>query len=146
MRRHAGDAKSRGPTCGSREGALTVLDRREALEIERPLAGGALARGADMNSEQQMEQTRNDQFRHRPAERDGQVVERGRDQKNSAEECVRSAARKALAEGHRDLVCGMNQALLEGVAEGVDGGGLAAQPDPTPGECCVTVTVRRKEM
>jgi predicted ArsR family transcriptional regulator len=52
----------------------------------------------------------------------------------------------SLAQSHRDLVCGMNQALLEGVAEGVDGGGLAAQPDRTPGECCVTVTVRRKEM
>ncbi|MGH9280087.1 MAG: helix-turn-helix transcriptional regulator [Acidimicrobiales bacterium] len=50
----------------------------------------------------------------------------------------------ALAESHRDLVCGMNHALLEGVADGVDGGALEARSDPKPGECCVTVAVRRK--
>ena len=51
----------------------------------------------------------------------------------------------ALAEGHRELVCGMNQALLEGVAEGIDGGALEARQDPKPGECCVTLTVPRKK-
>jgi predicted ArsR family transcriptional regulator len=50
----------------------------------------------------------------------------------------------ALAEGHRDLVCGMNHALIEGVTEGVDGGALEARQDPRPGECCVTVAVRKK--
>lgn len=51
----------------------------------------------------------------------------------------------ALAESHRDLVCGMNHALLEGVAQGIDGAALEARRDPKPGECCVTVSVRRKE-
>jgi predicted ArsR family transcriptional regulator len=50
-----------------------------------------------------------------------------------------------LAEGHRNLVCGMNHALLEGVTEGVDGGALEARQDPRPGECCVTVAVRKRK-
>ncbi len=53
----------------------------------------------------------------------------------------------ALADSHRDLVCGMNQSLLEGVVDGIDGGDLEARQDPKPGECCVTVAVvpRRKK-
>ncbi len=45
----------------------------------------------------------------------------------------------ALSERHRDLVCGMNLALLEGVVEGVGGTNLEARSEPRPGECCVTV-------
>lgn len=51
----------------------------------------------------------------------------------------------SLAEAHPELVCGMNHALLEGVAEGIDGGALEARQDPKPGECCVTVAVRKKK-
>ena len=50
----------------------------------------------------------------------------------------------ALAESHRDLVCGMNRALLDGVTEGIDGGALEARQDARPGDCCVTFTVRKK--
>jgi predicted ArsR family transcriptional regulator len=45
----------------------------------------------------------------------------------------------ALAESHRDLVCGMNLNLLEGVVEGMGATDLAACSDPRPGECCVAV-------
>lgn len=53
----------------------------------------------------------------------------------------------ALADSHRELVCGMNHSLLKGVVEGIDGGALEARQDPRPGECCVTVAVaaRRKK-
>lgn len=57
---------------------------------------------------------------------------------------LRNCPFHSLAESHRDLVCGMNHALLAGIAEGIDGGALEARKDPHPGECCVTVTVRRK--
>lgn len=50
----------------------------------------------------------------------------------------------ALAEGHRDLVCGMNLSLLEGVVDGMEASDLEARRDPRPGECCVTVSTRRK--
>jgi predicted ArsR family transcriptional regulator len=44
----------------------------------------------------------------------------------------------ALAEQHRDLVCGMNLALLSGVIEGADGADvLEARLAPRPGYCCV---------
>ncbi len=51
----------------------------------------------------------------------------------------------ALSERHRQLVCGMNLSLLEGVVDGVGGGDLEARPRPTPGECCVTVVSRTKK-
>ena len=49
-----------------------------------------------------------------------------------------------LSERHRELVCGMNLCLLEGVVEGMGGGDIEARPDPTPGECCVTVASKRR--
>lgn len=45
----------------------------------------------------------------------------------------------ALAESHRDLVCGMNLSLVEGVVEGMGATDLAPCLDQRPGECCVTV-------
>jgi predicted ArsR family transcriptional regulator len=44
----------------------------------------------------------------------------------------------ALAEEHRDLVCGMNLELLSGVIEGAGGADvLEARLAPQPGYCCV---------
>jgi predicted ArsR family transcriptional regulator len=43
----------------------------------------------------------------------------------------------ALAQQYRDLVCGMNLALMTGLTEELDGAGLEARLDPHPGECCV---------
>jgi predicted ArsR family transcriptional regulator len=44
----------------------------------------------------------------------------------------------ALAEQHRDLVCGMNLELLSGVIDGAGGADvLAARLAPEPGYCCV---------
>ena len=51
----------------------------------------------------------------------------------------------ALSETHRELVCGMNLALLEGVVEGMEGGDLEARSDPRPGECCVALAPRAKK-
>jgi predicted ArsR family transcriptional regulator len=50
----------------------------------------------------------------------------------------------ALSETHRDLVCGMNLDLLEGVVEGMDASDLDACRDPRPGECCVTVRPKKR--
>ena len=44
----------------------------------------------------------------------------------------------ALAERHRDLVCGMNLELLTGLAQALDAKGrLAPRLEPEPGMCCV---------
>ncbi len=45
---------------------------------------------------------------------------------------------RALAEEHRDLVCGMNLEVVAGLLEGA-ATHLTACLDPAPGRCCVTV-------
>lgn len=45
----------------------------------------------------------------------------------------------ALASRHRELECGMNLALLEGVVDVVDRPGTKPVLDPKPGMCCVAL-------
>ncbi|MFN8521040.1 MAG: ArsR family transcriptional regulator [Chloroflexota bacterium] len=47
----------------------------------------------------------------------------------------------ALVAGHRDLVCGMNLALAEGIVEGLRDRCHVARLDPQPGSCCVAFAV-----
>ena len=44
-----------------------------------------------------------------------------------------------LTEQHREVVCGMNLALVEGLVEGLGAGGLRPGLDPRPGRCCVSI-------
>jgi predicted ArsR family transcriptional regulator len=44
-----------------------------------------------------------------------------------------------LAEQHRDVVCGMNLALVEGLVAGLGAGGWHPALDPKPGHCCVAI-------
>jgi predicted ArsR family transcriptional regulator len=48
----------------------------------------------------------------------------------------------ALAESHTDLVCRMNLALVEGLADEIAAGDLEATLDPAEGRCCVTLAKR----
>jgi predicted ArsR family transcriptional regulator len=50
----------------------------------------------------------------------------------------------ALVEDHRDLVCGMNLSLAEGLVEGLGGDTLTARLDPQPGVCCVALEERKR--
>jgi predicted ArsR family transcriptional regulator len=52
---------------------------------------------------------------------------------------LRNCPFHALAERHRELVCGMNLALLEGVLEGMEGGTLDARRVGAPSGCCVAI-------
>lgn len=58
---------------------------------------------------------------------------------------LRNCPFHALVAEHRDLVCGMNLALIEGVVEGLDLPSAKAVLDPTPGMCCVCVRTERTE-
>lgn len=42
-----------------------------------------------------------------------------------------------LAQEHTELVCGMNQCLLDGLLDGLAPTGLTALPNPSPTHCCV---------
>jgi predicted ArsR family transcriptional regulator len=44
-----------------------------------------------------------------------------------------------LAAAHRDLVCGMNLALIDGLIEGFGASDLHPELDPQPGRCCVVI-------
>ena len=44
-----------------------------------------------------------------------------------------------LAERHRDVVCGMNLALVEGLVEGLGANGWHPVLNPEPGRCCVAI-------
>ena len=44
-----------------------------------------------------------------------------------------------LAEHHRDVVCGMNLGLIEGMLTGLGADGLRPVLDPRPGHCCVAI-------
>jgi predicted ArsR family transcriptional regulator len=44
-----------------------------------------------------------------------------------------------LTERHREVVCGMNLALVEGLVEGLGADGWRPALDPRPGHCCVAI-------
>jgi predicted ArsR family transcriptional regulator len=44
-----------------------------------------------------------------------------------------------LAEHHRDIVCGMNLGLIEGITAGLGAAGVRPVLDPRPGHCCVAI-------
>ncbi|MDP8903836.1 MAG: transcriptional regulator [Chloroflexota bacterium] len=56
---------------------------------------------------------------------------------------LRNCPFDALASRQRDLTCGMNLALLGGVADGLPAVGLAAEREIEPGYCCVAFRPRR---
>jgi predicted ArsR family transcriptional regulator len=44
-----------------------------------------------------------------------------------------------LAERHRDVTCGMNLGLIQGIVAGLGADGLRPVLDPRPGHCCVAI-------
>jgi predicted ArsR family transcriptional regulator len=50
----------------------------------------------------------------------------------------------ALAETSRDLVCGMNEALVRGMVEGMGVDELHARLSPEDGRCCIVLNARRQ--
>ncbi len=45
-----------------------------------------------------------------------------------------------LAVRHPELVCGLNEALISGVLDGLGADGLCARLQPDPGSCCVRIS------
>jgi predicted ArsR family transcriptional regulator len=55
---------------------------------------------------------------------------------------LRNCPFDALASDHRNLVCGMNLALIEGATEALGDDALHPRLDPRSGECCVSFNRR----
>jgi predicted ArsR family transcriptional regulator len=58
---------------------------------------------------------------------------------------LRNCPFHGVVEAAPDLVCGMNARLISGLLDGLGGSPqVCAELDPTPGECCVTVSKQRR--
>lgn len=55
----------------------------------------------------------------------------------TTEVVLRNCPFDAIAREHRQLVCGMNLSLMQGVLDGLRAAGLRVELDPQPGMCCV---------
>src|SRR6266567_4408094 len=87
-------------------------------------------------------------FRSSPGEKDadgrdvkGVLTQQGYEPCGGADGVIRlrNCPFHQLAEQHRELVCGMNLALVEGLVEGVGADGWHPALDPRPGQCCVAI-------
>jgi predicted ArsR family transcriptional regulator len=56
---------------------------------------------------------------------------------------LRNSPFHALAQTSTTTVCGMNLALLEGLLEGIQAKGVAAQLAPAADRCCVEISANR---
>lgn len=57
---------------------------------------------------------------------------------------LRNCPFHALVNEHRELVCGMNLALMEGVVDGLGLPGVVPVLNPQPGLCCVSLQLKTK--
>lgn len=58
---------------------------------------------------------------------------------------LRSCPFHDLAQQDRDLVCGMNERLVEGIVRGLGNDTVGVVSDPVPGECCVRLERSRSQ-
>ena len=125
----------------AREYALAAEILVEAAEADPSGATAGRARDAARESGRELGERhrrgRGRQLRKALAERGYEPFEEGDELR------LRNCPFDRLAREHRDLVCGMNQAHLEGLLEGLDQDDLVAELDPRPDCCCVAIRPRR---
>jgi predicted ArsR family transcriptional regulator len=82
-------------------------------------------------------------FRSGAAERDvtGVLTQHGYEPCHGTDGVIRlrNCPFHQLTEQHRELVCGMNLALVEGLVAGLGADGRRPALDPRPGHCCVAI-------
>jgi len=81
-------------------------------------------------------------FQHRGADLEGALAGQGYEPRRGEDGVIRlrNCPFHQLAEDHRDITCGMNLGLIEGIVAGL--GAVRARPtlDPAPGRCCVAIS------
>jgi predicted ArsR family transcriptional regulator len=119
---------------GRSQAALGETARRLGAELGR----GFLARATDEDAPDR------DMASRDVAGRDvqGALTQQGYEpSRDDAVIRLRNCPFHQLAERHRDVVCGMNLALVEGVVAGLGADGWHPVLDPRPGHCCVAIGV-----
>jgi predicted ArsR family transcriptional regulator len=76
-----------------------------------------------------------------PAEACKALAEMGFEPRMGQEMLLDNCPFHALAQRRRELICGLNQAFVEGLLSGLGAHALQARLVPRAGACCVTVTV-----
>jgi predicted ArsR family transcriptional regulator len=84
-------------------------------------------------------------FQHGKADLSGALAEQGYEPRRGEDGVIRlrNCPFHQLAEHHRDVVCGMNLGLIEGILTGLGTDGLRPVLDPRPGHCCVAIGAGR---
>jgi predicted ArsR family transcriptional regulator len=109
------------------EAAETSDEARAALDAVAARAGRRMGEGQEGSLDDALA-TRG----YEPYEDDAGVIR------------LRNCPFHRLAEQHRDVVCGMNQAYLEGLLEGLGRTDVRASLEPEPGRCCVAIRARAR--
>jgi predicted ArsR family transcriptional regulator len=109
------------------EAAETSDEARAALDAVAARAGRRMGEGQEGSLDDALA-TRG----YEPFEDDAGVIR------------LRNCPFHRLAEQHRDVVCGMNQAYLEGLLEGLGRTDVRASLEPEPGRCCVAIRARAR--
>jgi predicted ArsR family transcriptional regulator len=122
----AAEEEGRSPTKAAFEiarqrGAQMGKKIRSALRLRRPGRARALACAQDALRDLGFEPHETD---------DGTVT-------------LRNCPFHRLAQEHPELVCGINQAFIDGLVRGLGNASIEASLEPTPGQCCVKLRSER---
>lgn len=116
----------------------TAIDAGEAPRVRKALAGTARRIGARIGGEARARAGPRPGRKRLLAGMVAALADRGYEPETSASEIrLRNCPFHALVAEHRDLVCGMNLALIEGVVEGMELPAAKPVLAPEPGLCCV---------
>ena len=125
-----------------------AVDASRSRSTGRALEKVARAVGQDMGGEAKARAGSRAGKRRRLADTMATLTAHGYEpEKAGGEIRLRNCPFHGLVQEHRELACGMNLALLEGLVAGLELPGLKATLDPKPGMCCValrTVTPPRE--
>ncbi len=131
-----------------REFAVTVPPREYELAARLLLQAveadpGGRSRAALAEAARRLGTELGGAFRPDAAERDveGVLTQQGYEPCRGGDGVIRlrNCPFHQLAEQHRDVVCRMNLALVEGLVAGLGAGGWHPALDPRPGHCCVAI-------
>jgi predicted ArsR family transcriptional regulator len=135
-----------------REFAVTVPPRQYELAARLLVQAveadpGGNSRAALLGAARRLGAELGGRFRYGVADLDEALAEHGYEPRRGADGVIRlrNCPFHQLAEHHRDVVCGMNLGLIEGILAGLGAGGLSPVLNPRPGHCCVAIGDSVKE-